>query len=40
MSKIEQFLEALEPILNHVNEGVLISEQMTIYSTTILALGN
>jgi len=27
MSKIEQFLEALEPILNHVDEGVLISEQ-------------
>jgi len=27
MSKTEQFLEALEPILNHVDEGVLIAEQ-------------
>jgi len=27
MSKIEQFLEALEPILNHVDDGVLIAEQ-------------
>ncbi len=27
MNKTEQFLEALEPILNHVDEGVLIAEQ-------------
>jgi len=27
MSKVEQFLEALEPILNHVDEGVLIARQ-------------
>jgi len=27
MNKIEQFIEALEPILNHVDEGVLIAEQ-------------
>jgi len=27
MNKTEQFLDALEPILNHVDEGVLIAEQ-------------
>ncbi len=27
MNKTEQFLEALEPILNHVDEGILIAEQ-------------
>ena len=27
MNKTEQFLEALEPILNHVDEGIVIAEQ-------------
>lgn len=27
MNKTQQFLKALEPILNHVDEGILIAEQ-------------